>query len=56
MIKKIRTVEGWREGLLGNRHENILGVDVIIRDLGYIGLCIYYNRKYTLKISTSHYV
>lgn len=56
MMKEVKTVGGWEQGLPGNRHDKTLGADIMRRHLGYIGVCIYYNSKYTLKIILSHYM
>lgn len=47
MMKETRTVGEREQGMLGNRHEKIWGVDIMIKDLGYIDACIYYNSECT---------
>lgn len=56
MMREIRTVGSWEKELPGHRDEKTFGVDIMRRGLGYIGVSIYCNSKYTLKISISHYM
>ena len=56
IMKEIRTVGERGQELPGNRNEKISGGWYHDRDLGYIGVYLYYNSTYPLKISVSNLI